>query len=560
MPLSSLTVRLRRIPWFVVLASLIVVPDFYIAKHLRRHSLVRPETVSSRPFAKAPDCPIIAAPDLAKLPVSIAHWHDAQYLTCHYNELQLVNSATGAVHTLVPPSELPHWRPTGVCTIPDDGIVLVANYTGHDVLEMKLVGRRLTLLRRYVHDDMRSPENVALSPDRKLVGVADYDGNRLLVFHRDGSAAWQREVRWAHGVAFGADFVVVTSLQGRYVQKFDLRGQPLGRVGTMGWGDNKYLWPTSIHVDGDRLLVADAHTGKIATLDHQLRQTAWLGGNGPHPRLFNMPYAVGGQGREFMVCDTFNHRLLFFDHQFRCCRIVARAAAEQHQPDVPQEPAKIRDGYVNWSDGTLTRLRGLGSVTLLPGYGRYAVAQAPPAMVLHFPSSVPFNRGGFPYFCWCVSAHAQGDEYLLLGHSQSSWLLTVDAKGRCHASSTPQYLWAVNNRLKTSAGTDYDPTPNLNAARAAFACHDQQLAAGTEPLEALGAAFWSDLETNQLKAEMDGVFVSTAGKRFWKEWRAAQHAAMQAKAAERFDAALLQETSEVWLQELFLRNMLVPRN
>lgn len=74
------------------------------------------------------------------------------------------------------------WVPTGLSCVQEDNAVLVANYFGHNVLEFRLVDERLELQCSYECAGMKSPEGVAVSRDGRLVGVADYDGNRLWVF------------------------------------------------------------------------------------------------------------------------------------------------------------------------------------------------------------------------------------------------------------------------------------------------------------------------------------------------------------------------------------------
>jgi hypothetical protein len=515
------------------------------------------ESFLARPIKEAAHCKQISVPTLARNPVSIAPWQDSRYLICNYALLQEIDIETAEVRTLDPPMEVPHWCPTGVWTEPEEKHLFVANYTGHDVLEMRRDAAGLHLVRRFLHAEMRSPENVALSADRRLVGVADYDGNRLWVFGRDGALLWSRSIPMAHGVAFGPDFVVVTSLHERTISKFDLQGNALTSSGSFGWGDEKYLWPTSIFLSGDRLLVADAHTGKIIVLDHNLRQQEWVGGNGPSPALFNMPYSVGGRPGTLLVCDTFNHRILVLDDQFKCRRVLAREAASgRNWVMSDNEPASWL-GYRKISDACAAQLPGLPLETWCPGYGRYTLGTESKTRDVRYPMLGSLWSEVFPYFCWCSHFTYQNADYLLLGQSQDRSLLIVDAKGRCQRKDAQQYLWKTSRGLRTSDGASFDPTPFVKDAAAAFTLHDRLCLEGVDPVNAMRQAYWPDLTCEQLRHKADTMFGSPAGKSFWIRWRQSKDTGGRAAALAQFDASL-KDAPEVWLQELFFRNMLAP--
>src|SRR5262249_24615900 len=147
-----------------------------------------------------------------------------RYLCCNYKVLQEVDLRTGDVRTLTPSPTPDIWEPTGLFPLPEQERVLVANYHGRDVLEMVRDGDQLQTIQRYTHPGMRSPENVAVTADGTRVAVADYDGDRLWLFERSGKLAWSREIGQAHGVAFGPDYVVVSSLRDRRISRFDLAG------------------------------------------------------------------------------------------------------------------------------------------------------------------------------------------------------------------------------------------------------------------------------------------------------------------------------------------------
>jgi hypothetical protein len=542
----------------VILAA--VAAAIALTAFLRHRTRMRGiEVFATRPLVRTADHEALVVPGLIQYPVGIAHWQGDVYLVCNYASLQEINVRTGAVRLLEPPAGLSVWNPTGVWVDAASGLVIVANYTGHDVLEMRRLPEGLVLLRRYIHPDMRSPENVDRSADGNLLGAADYDGNRLWVFRRDGSLAWSRPAPLAHGVAFGPDFVAVSSLGDRSVVRYDLDGRLLNRTGTAGWGSGKYLWPTCLHRHGDHLLVSDAHNGKITVLDQSLREVRWVGGNGPGPAVFNMPYAIGGRSGEVLVCDTFKSRILVLDEDFNCRCVLAREASALPW-DTSTRPARTWRGYTDLSAPCSVNLPGLPSGTWNPSYSAYAVSGSWKTTTARYPlSGSLLNPGSFAYFCWSVAVSHGGQEFLLLGHSQGKRLLVVDAQGRCHLVDAGQHLWEEAGSLRTDDGAAFDPHPHIETALRALAEHDRLRAAEASPEEALRRACWPDLAPAAFAERLQQSFVTPAGKTFCAAWQQANTLEQRREAAQAFDLAVREMTDTIFLQELFLRNMLVPR-
>jgi hypothetical protein len=531
----------------------------YRALHKTRHEWAPEEVFLPRPLRPASRCEQTTLSGLAPHPVCITPWTKTRFLLCNYKIIQEVDLHAGTTTTLTPAEPPTVWQPTGVCACLAEGLVFVANYNGHDVLEMRRVQDRLVLVRRYTDSEMRSPENVALSADGQLVGVADYDGDRLLVFRRDGSLAWSCEVGQAHGVAFGPGFVVVTSLRDRAICKLDLSGNLLCRRGTPGWGDSKYLWPTCVAVLEGRVVVSDAHTGKISILDDGLGTLDWLGGNGPGAGLFNMPYGITGSASRLIVCDTFKDRIVLLDEDHRCARIVARRAEPLRWDVGLATRAVTRRGYVEVDASCeVAGPPPLGGAWHAD-YGGYTMGseRRPPSLRYPLFESL-FNAQIFPYFCWCQTTLAAGRPYLLLGHSQDTHLLIVDAAGRCRDVDVHECLWRTDDGLRTNAGMLFDPAPFVDSTARLFAEHDRLLCEGADPVDALQRVYWPALSRAALLAQLERAFMTEAGKTFWKRWRGAGTAEDRQAAARNFDTAHSRERS-ICLQEVFLRNMLCAR-
>jgi hypothetical protein len=511
----------------------------------RSHSNV--ESITLRPVHVASE--LTSRDRLGLLrPVSICPSSVESYLVCNYDQLVEVDPRLEHATCLRPYPELPAWHPTGVCF--RDGLIFIANYTGHDLLVMQRSGDRLTLVQRIVHDGMQSPENVALSANGQLIGVADYDGGRLWMFHRDGELAWSAELTKAHGVAFGPDFVVATGLEDRVIRKYDLSGNVLASHGSLGFGDGKYLWPTCVIVRDHRILVSDAHTGKISVLDRDLRFRDWFGGNGPGPGLFNMPYAIDGRRGELVICDTFKNRLVFLHDSGDVARVRGH---DEEQAKTPAPRYHFRNGYINLAEPAFVRLPRLPQELWYPGYGRYwfGPRSKPKCVVMPQLGSV-YNGANAPYFAWVTTVTFRDQKYTLLGHSENGRILIVDPRGRCCVCDD-ECLWRVDGVLRTGSGETFDPTQVLESAVERFSRFDCLVEQGFDLLPAAANL----LERSNVEG-LAASFVTPAGKQFWESWQAARTPEEKQAAAREFDAALAREKDCIYLQEYFLRNTLCP--
>jgi hypothetical protein len=540
--------------WGVLLAigSLMIVATLSVASRRTRQEVIQPRFIQP-----ADDCALLPSDVLLPMPVSLASLDGDRCLVCNYSVVQTVNLRTGAASTVAPPREVEHWCPTGLCVAGTDGTVVLANYTGHDLLEMRLCGDRFELVRRITHPDMVSPENVAVSEDGQLLAVADYDGDRLLVFHRDGELAWSRPVGNAHGVAFGPDGIVVSGLKDRRVTLFDLRGNRRRETGGFGWGAGKYLWPTCVTHAAGRYLVSDAHTGRITILDRELKPVDWFGGNGPGAALFNMPYAVTVLGKEVVVCDTFKGRVLRLDEKGKCHAVLTRERAPLRWALLSPSRERRQRGYLDPGRRTPATLPGLGPTVWTPGYWGFDVTDGRHSTWMRYPDCHGlFNLSAFPYLCWCLRIKHTGGRYLLLGHSQDTRFVVVDEAGRAVVVEANVYLWRVAERLYTDNGTLFDPAAVVAEAAGKLRDYDRLVRERSDPITA-ARVFWPQSTPEELRRRIEREFVSPAGKEFWMHWQQAKGDEGRRVAGNVFDAAL-RRGAVGGLQEVFMKNLLVP--
>jgi hypothetical protein len=506
-----------------------------------------------RPFPVAGPCRMITNPDLPVKPVSIWHWSGDEFLVCNYLNVYLVNAATGSAVVLEKPPDVSTWVPTGVCADPNSGHILVANYNGHDVLEMVPEGGRLKLVNRYTHPDMHSPETVCLTQDGTRFAVADYDGDAVFFFARGGKMLWRREARLAHGLCIVGEVVYATSLRDRTLLKFDTAGNLLAKAGKLGWGDNKYLWPVGMAAAGDDIVVCDAHTGKISFLTPSLAVTKWFGGNGPRFDLFNMPFCACVHDGKMLVGDAFKHRILVIE-QGTCTAALSHDPVPEGRPAAPPRD-KHYLAYVNQASDTRVTIPGLTASSWHDAYAGYVRADT--AGQLYYPRwGTLFAPAGSiqPYFCWSTYRTRHGSPLLLLGHSQGVFALVVDQDGR----ATPVaggYLWPEAGELVDNYGAARDLDGLLDVALRRFRRQDTLLRHGTDPLEAVRLAYWPSEDGAGFAARVRHVFVTRPGKRFFAAFERDQTPEGLREARDAFRQALARE-GEVELQEIFLVNML----
>jgi DNA-binding beta-propeller fold protein YncE len=258
--------------------------------------------------------------DGANMPVNIAPYRGKKFFVTAYTAIFLVDLELGTTKILPKPSQVETWNPTGVQYNSNTDLLYVANYSGRNVLVLRLADNQLELEVEITHTDLRSPEGIAVTESGDAIAVADYDGNSLSLFESDGQFKWSKPVANAHGVCFSHDEteVLVTSLKDRCISKFAKAGKLLQTNGSQGWGRDSYLWPTSIaKLNGNKYLVCDAHTGQLSVLNDQLEELETIGGNGPGAGLFNMPYHAILVGDEIVVADAYKHRIVAFNTSTR---------------------------------------------------------------------------------------------------------------------------------------------------------------------------------------------------------------------------------------------------
>jgi hypothetical protein len=245
------------------------------------------------------------------LPVSVVQVADGTYLVCDYADVyRVARTASGYAVTALGRPQVPVWTPAGMDY--RDGSLYVANYRGPDVLQLRLQGDKLALVRRIAGPDLSEPKHVRAEADGSVV-VADHNGSAVVKLGPDGSRQWRVKVDQANGVTESGGSVYATSLASGRITKIDRSGRVVLEGGSPGVAAGGFRWPVDVADLGDRIAVTDAINGRITLLDHDLRVVGHVGANGPGLDALNYPFATLPVADGYLVADSFKQRLLHLD-------------------------------------------------------------------------------------------------------------------------------------------------------------------------------------------------------------------------------------------------------
>ena len=255
------------------------------------------------------------------LPVAITEVAPRKFLLANYQNIFLfdVNTNRISVVNVKMNGIEAKFVPTNFAFFPENGRLFIANYLGNDILEANfdLKEGEITILGRIRDEKTLSPEGVAF--DGRFLASANYDGNNVQIFEKQGGewkASCELSIPWAHGVAFLKGSLFATGLRERKLHKIDpVNCQVVGSVGSTGWENGEFLWPTGIApFDSDSVLVSDAHTGLLTIVGAaDLRIGRSYGGNGPGRTGLNMPYSAIVSDGGIWTTSTYGGRLLRID-------------------------------------------------------------------------------------------------------------------------------------------------------------------------------------------------------------------------------------------------------
>jgi hypothetical protein len=251
------------------------------------------------------------APSMAGAPIAVVRLGQSSYLACDYsNVYRVATTSSGYAVTILAPPPVPVWAPAGLDY--RNGSLYVANFNGEDVLQLRLVGDRLDLVRRITIPGMLQPKRVHVNPDGSML-VADHNSDAVLRLRPDGTLDWRVRIEQVNGLAESGGYAYASSLVNRTITKIDMAGHAVDHTGSIGVEVGGYLLPVDVADLGSRIAVTDAVNGRITILDHDLHVVGHVGGNGPGLNALNYPFAVLSIPNGYLIADTYKRRLLRLD-------------------------------------------------------------------------------------------------------------------------------------------------------------------------------------------------------------------------------------------------------
>lgn len=353
-------------------------------------------------------------------PVGICWVDGDNYYVCNYYGLFFVNIESALVREVSRPDGIMGgWVPTGLAYCSSTQELLVAGYKAKNVLILDVTSRTEPQLRHeIVGPNVVGPEGVVATPDGLHVAIADYDGNRVSLFKRDGTLLWSLGgLGGVHGIALGGDkttgyFLIASTLAPPQVVRVSWTGSILDAARTYGEigqdinGADELLYPTGVlRYSDDEFVVTDAFRGQLVLMSGSLHATRSVGRNGPSIVQFDNPYScsTNATSGHVVVTDTFKDRLVEVD--IRTSSIVRTLTLRNDPPDFSSPPGST---WVPVSDGSFVSY----------DFRRFPCAESPLRIGLCLPALLD-SDSSCPLLLGCQKVYAPDINKVLLTAGRS---------------------------------------------------------------------------------------------------------------------------------------------
>lgn len=173
--------------------------------------------------------------------------------------------------------------------------------------------------------DMKHPAHICLSPDGKLLWVADTERNQILGFDlgskklvktlgQRGASPGQFNFPLSVAALSNGDLVVGDFGNFR-IQVLSPSGKPLKAFGHAGDRSGDFFRIKGVAVDSeDHIYVADASFSNIQVFDRAGQLLTIIGEGGYKKGQFNMPVGLTFSGDKLYIADQFNQRVQVIEY------------------------------------------------------------------------------------------------------------------------------------------------------------------------------------------------------------------------------------------------------
>jgi DNA-binding beta-propeller fold protein YncE len=206
-------------------------------------------------------------------------------------------------------------------TVGPDGTIYVADVGLRKVLAFDPEGKLVSAFGK--GDELTNPADVALSPDRTKLFVADSKAHQIVVYDIATGAVTstigkrgggEGEFAFPSALAFDreGDLLVVDQVNSR-VQLLTPSGEFLDSFGGLGTTFGRFVRPKDVAVDDAGLIyVTDAAFNNLQIFDPDFRLLTFVGGGGSRPGGFTNAGGVAVRGDEVVVVDQLGRRVQVF--------------------------------------------------------------------------------------------------------------------------------------------------------------------------------------------------------------------------------------------------------
>lgn len=449
------------------------------------------------------------------------------FILCSYQEIFRLNDKK--MVRLTPPDGVSNWNPTGVFFDKNSNILHVANYNGHNILQLRIdeENNSLKLIKEINNLFFKSPENIAAFNGK--IAVADYDANKVFLFGNDGDLIWNTEIKQAHGIAIDENYVYATSLIDRTILKLDNKtGNIINKIGSVGWDKNQYLWPTSLSISDKYLLVTDAHSGKISILNKDLQFIASYGGNGPGIDLFNFPYTSIFYKNQILVLDSFKSRLVKLDMKGKLKEQLNFGNKEIKGSQLDLITGGNKNPYTfiskNIEDIPASFFNPffMENAKLVYGFNSIDVVKNNITLAqyeIDIPNSKSLTGGYYWYVTWMKRISLDNNDYYIFGSPQHHSFIIYDLENNLfyvHESKEILYdIWPINDQI-SSAGLEKIDFATIinNEFKPKINNYLENFKNGHTKLKAFHLAFYSKLTDDEFNKMLDEMMITEYGKIF----------------------------------------------
>ncbi len=466
--------------------------------------------------------------------VSIVQVEKNKFLIASYDTISLITIKENNLSEkkqFSKPNGVNIWNPAGLFYSKKDNLLYVANYRGHDILifDYNQDSNSLSLKQRITDDKLQSPENVVVNSLGEII-VADYDSSKIFKFDHKGNFIWRTQISQTHGVTILGENIYTTSLTDRIVVKLDYNGHILKKQGSLGIKYDQYQWPVSImSIDNNKLVVTDAHTGRLTILNENLEVLDTFGGNGPGVDLFNYPYAFLQVDDGYLIADTLKARIVKLSKSWKI---------EYQLVTGDKFPQGINQPIIHGTEKTPYSYPQLYAIDILNTLG----------IDLHYSDSKPiggFNSIDFidqdgliskeleiddpkiPYFFgknfWYMTGAKliQVNNYnlILTVSPQQKLALLIDIEtGLWNYVDFPVATWLINNEFVTNYQSEIDLNKIISPSINKFQQTERLILKGISPSESYRMVFAKNIKQENFQKEFWQQILSSSevGKEFYQ--------------------------------------------